>query len=271
MDGIRKHGPKALHKILEKNETLKPLLSMSEEWGIDLPNVVRWVGSPEYLKIAKRAEDFIKRAPDFLAKIESEVGELKNGELRLGPSLMQFDGFARFDQGYSTVWFGVDHPDGDLDYLQALLAHELSHVYRESHEEVFSHTGKKPTELSRPEYLDQMTAREHIVSEGLATLFSQVIFPEIPVRLHHFYYDHEMKWCLENIPTIEAAIVRCLKTDQEVWKFYKDDVIAPGSPSRTHYFWSAFKLAEFLGKGDLKKNVIEAHRKHSRSFHCFPE
>ena len=87
--------------------------------------------------------------------------------------------------------------------------------------------------VSRREYLDQMDHLEHLASEGLATLFSQVVYPEVPLHVHHYYFKEEMRWCMENVSLIEEALVRCMKTDQEVWRFYEDDVVAPGSPPRT--------------------------------------
>ena len=54
---------------------------------------------------------FVKAAPTVVKHIEHIFGESLKGEIHLSPSLMRFDGFARYDSGAHTVWFRVDHPD----------------------------------------------------------------------------------------------------------------------------------------------------------------
>ena len=186
---------------------------------------------------------------------------------------MRFDGFARYDSGFHTVWFGVDHPDANESYLKALMSHELSHVYRDHQPRVWEFLKKPLNEVSRQEYLDNSTALEHLVSEGLATLFSQVVFPEIPLHLHHYYFAEEMEWCLRNFSLIGQAIKERMKKDEDVWSFYAEDVVAPGSPSRTQYFWGAKVISDWLPqrfpKKSLKEAVIEVHGWPSEEFECF--
>jgi hypothetical protein len=264
---------KGLGQVLDSDERLQALKSMiSEFWGEDLNNVQKWMQSPEYKAHKNLGLEFIKEAPLVLKKVEESFGTKLKGELRLSPSLMRFDGFARYDSGNHTIWFGVDHPDADRDYLHALLSHELSHVYRDHQPEVWAHLGKPLEKVTRAEYLDAATGQEHLVSEGLATLNSQIVFPEIPIHVHHYYFPFEMQWCLEHFKEIDKAIRQCLKEDQNVWKFYEDDIIMPGSPSRTQYFWAAKILSEWLpmktGK-PLKESVLLAHSWPTTEFDCF--
>ncbi|MDZ4676981.1 MAG: DUF5700 domain-containing putative Zn-dependent protease [Oligoflexia bacterium] len=265
----------SLKTALSTNEQLTVLKKMAEEWGIDLENAERWMKGDEYKSQRKLAVSFTTLATEVVDKVESIFGKKLEGEVRLSPSLMRFDGFARYDSGSHAVWFGIDHPDADEGYLKALMAHELSHVYRDHQPKVWSFLGKPLTDVSRKEYLDAMTAHEHITSEGLATLFSQLVYPEVPLHLHHYYFPEEMQWCLANYSKIDKAIIDCLKTDQEIWKFYEDDIIEEGSPSRTQYYWSARKINEWLttnhvkSPSDYKTALIQAHGWHAGEFLCF--
>lgn len=257
-----------LRKALNQ-PALRDLSRMAMSWGGETENLRRWMASPEYGAHRAVAQEFLKVAPEAVKKIEALFGGELKGELRLGPSLMQFDGFARYDSGSHTVWFGMDHPDADQNYLKALLAHELSHVYRDHQPQVWKVFGKPLEKVTRTEYLDQMDYREHLVSEGLATLFSQVAYPEVPLHVHHYYSTDEMRWCLENRGRIDKALSDCIKGDQDVWKFYDDEVVAPGSPSRTQYFWAAQKIAEWFSQNKKNNPVIEAHGWPSKDFSCF--
>jgi len=262
-----------LQIVLREDPRLETLKSFAEDWGMDLKNVLRWMKSTEYKQHMLVAEKFITQAPKVVKHIENIFGETLKGEVRLSPSLMRFDGFARYDSGSHTVWFGVDHPDATESYLDALMSHELSHVYRDHQPKVWGFLNKPLAKVSRQEYLDNSSALEHLVSEGLATLFSQIAFPKIPLHVHHYYFAEEMEWCLKNFAVIDKAIRARMKKDEDVWSFYAEDAVAPGSPSRTQYFWAAKVLSEWLLKRFPKKTfsqaVIEVHGWAAVDFDCF--
>jgi hypothetical protein len=272
IDGFKKSGRKDITSILVSDHRLKALQDMALEWGEDLENIVRWMQSPEYESQEKTASNFIQIAPQVLEKVEKSFKTKLVGELRLSPSLMRFDGFARYDSGGHCIWFGVDHPDADTDYLRVLLAHELSHVYRDHQPDVWKHLGKPLEKITRDEYLEASTAEEHLASEGLATLNSQIVYPEIPIHTHHYYFKEEMQWCLDHFKEIDKSIRECMKGNQNVWEFYETDRVKPGSPSRTHYYWAARVLSEWLPKKTgrpLRESIIEAHGWPAKDFTCF--
>lgn len=262
---------KNLRKVLQSHPELEKIFKMATEWGIDLHNVENWVKSEQYKLNQKSAQNFTKVVEEVVGKVEGVLGQKLVGEIKLTPSLMRFDGFARYDQGSHTVLFGVDHPDADEEYLRVLMAHELSHVYRDHQPDVWGFLGKPLKNVSRQEYLDNISAEEHLVSEGLATLFSQVVYPEAPLHVHHYYTPEEMKWCFENSGLIEKEIKKCLADDQNVWKFYEEDVVAQGSPSRVQYFWAAQRIRDWLEKNhaNYDKALIKAHTLAAKEFKCF--
>ena len=194
------------------------------------------------------AHAYAARAAEIVRIVETAFGRELPGLLVLSPSFGDLDGFARYESGSHTVFLGIDFPEADVPYLQALTAHELSHVYRDHSPRVWAHLGKPLSEISRAEYLDEGTAAEHLVSEGLATLFSMTLFPEIPGATHHYYSAEEYEWCRTNRDRIESAIRACLVRDQNVWSFYGEGRAGPGSPSRTQYFWAADVLTEKMNR-----------------------
>jgi len=102
-----------LKKTFKSFPDVAYLYKMAKEWGEDIDNIERWMKSAEYSSHKGVALAFISSAPKFLKKIEITLGETLQGELRMSPSLMTFDGFARYELGRHTVWFGIDHPDAD--------------------------------------------------------------------------------------------------------------------------------------------------------------
>jgi hypothetical protein len=262
----------SLHAALKATQQLSPFAKRADDWGIVWSEVEAWMLSPAYESHALRsASPYLRQVTEIVRQVEASlgVGSLP-GELHLIPSCQAFDGFARYELGHHRVLLGIDFPDADLSYLQALTAHELSHVYRDHQPEVWSRLGKPLSQITRQEYLDAGSAREHLVSEGLATLFSQLLFPSIPAATHHYYERPEYEWCTLNRDLIDAALRTCLSdpSDENVWRFYGEDEVAAGSPSRTHYFWAAERLREFLDEPDLEA-LIEAHRWSADRFTCF--
>jgi hypothetical protein len=272
IESFEKAGRKNVNKVINDDSRLIFLRDMAVEWGSEIDNIERWMASPEYRSHESIAKQFIKEAPSVVEDVEKSFKAGLIGDLRLSPSMMRFDGYARYDSGHHNIWFGVDHPDADIDYLHVLLAHELSHVYRDHQPGVWSFLAKPLKEITRDEYLENMTAVEHLASEGLATLNSQIVYPSIPIHVHHYYHVPEMQWCLDHFKEIDKAIRLCLKGDQNVWKFYEDDIVAPGSPSRTQYFWAAKILSDWLPKKtglNLKDSILLAHAWPAKDFDCF--
>jgi len=264
---------RSLEAAIQQTAHLSPFAQRAQSWGVDFREVGQWILSDYYQShIQQVSLPFLEMAPAVVKKVESILGvqELP-GEIHLIPSLTAFDGFARYDSGHHTVLLGVDFPDASTDYLKVLTSHELSHVYRDHQPEVWGHLGKPLREITREEYLESVTAHEHLVSEGLATLFSQFLFPEIDASIHHYYEENEWQWCQAHHSIIEHALHQCLSNphDQDVWRFYGEDQVAPGSPSRTQYYYASHRIQNWLPSPVQLKSVIEAHAWHADRFYCF--
>lgn len=254
----------------EVREQLKRHVPALQAWDYTERDLQQWLQDPESRKALAAGEAFAREeAARVVAKVEGIFETELPGDLFLLPSLGDFDGFARYDSGHHTVLLGIDFPDADLQYLQALAAHELSHVYRDHQPEVWAHLGKPIREVTRAMYLRAATAEEHLASEGLATLFSQLVYPEIPPHVHHYYETAEWEWCEQHHEHIHSSLMECLQRDRQVWSFYGSDRVARGSPGREQYYWAAQEIARQLGGNPTLAQVVEAHRWTARRFASF--
>ena len=236
------------------------------DWDYEDTEIAQWFRDSTP-KMLITAETYLKEVRSIVDCVEAYFKTTLPGQLVLIPSMGEIDGFARYDYAHHTVMLGIDFPDASIDYLRALTAHELSHVYRDHSPKVWEFLGKPLSKISRKEYLEATTGREHLVSEGLATLTSQMIFPEIALQDHHFYDSNEMKWCLENDAIINEAMEKCLKQpDPDPWKFYRPGVVAKNSPSRTHYYWAASRIHTWI-KNTPGMSLLKAHALPAEQIH----
>ena len=235
--------------------------NFASAWEITPKNTKEWLESDTGKEKSQLARSYLEIAREVVGKVEALFKRTLPGHLVLMPSFGEFDGFARYNLGEHHVLLGIDFPDADLDYLKALTSHELSHVYRDHSPDVWSHLGKPLSKITRNEYLEAGSPMEHLVSEGLATLFSQHVYPEINPRIHHFYEPEEWDWCLRNDALIDQALRECLRQDQNVWSFYGEDRVKRGSPSRTHYYWAAKRIRE-----QYQDDIISLHERKSQFF-----
>ncbi len=258
--------------LFDTRPELAFLRETARSWGLDQDAIREWLESPAAVAQRETAETFLRLVPGVVAKVEAAFARELPGILVFMPSFGDFDGFARYELGEHRVLLGIDFPGADADYLRALTAHELSHVFRDHSPAVWGHLGKPLSQISRKEYLDAGTAQEHLVSEGLATLFSQALFPEIEARLHHYYEAEEWEWVLSNEALIDRALEDCLSGDEDVWSFYSPARVGAGSPSRTQYYWAAKRLANLLAPAgsplDLRQ-IIDLHGRPADTFEIF--
>jgi hypothetical protein len=238
-------------------------------WGYNEFEIKNWFENGATSKMRHTANLYLQEVEETVQKIEESFGCSLPGELVLIPSMGEIDGFARYERGHHSVMLGIDFPDANLDYLKALTAHELSHVFRDHSPEVWGFLGKPLKDVSRDEYLEAMTGREHLVSEGLATLNSQDVFPQVAIEHHHYYDSEEMQWCLNNDELINQSLEKCMKDlNPDPWKYYRPGTVARGSPSRVHYYWAAKKIEAWIQQTP-GMSLIRAHQLHADQIAAF--
>lgn len=253
---------------LKNSNSLSDAHPIFQAWGYSGKELKAWFVS-QTVEMRQTAELYLNEVESLVKQVEAVFQMDLPGELVLIPSMGDIDGFARYDHGSHTVMLGIDFPGASLQYLRALTAHELSHVYRDHAPDVWGFLGKPLSEVSREEYLEAMTGREHLVSEGLATLTSQAVFPNVAIHEHHYYDLSEMKWCEENNEKIDKAMEACLRAyDPNPWRFYGNDSVEAGSPSRVHYYWAARKIYQWI-KNTPGMTLVKAHTLHADLISAF--
>jgi hypothetical protein len=244
---------------LQQSHAMKDAHPVFRAWEYTDADIRQWFKEISTPKMQETAQLYLKQVHSIVDQVENFFKTTLHGDLVLIPSMDQVDGFARYDLGHHIVMLGIDFPDASIEYLRALTAHELSHVFRDHAPDVWKFLKKPLMKVSRNEYLEATTAREHLVSEGLATLTSQTIFPEVPLHEHHYYHPKEMSWCLDHSAKINEALENCLMSpDPDPWQFYNSGVIAKNSPSHAHYYWAASKIDAWI-KNTPGMTLLKAH------------
>ena len=202
------------YAVYRDDPELQGLEKLAKDWGMDVESTREWLQTPEAIAKENVARQHLEQAPTIIQHVESAFETKLPGVVILSPSYGEFDGFARYDRGEHTVILGIDFPDADVDYLKALTAHELSHVYRDHAPEVWSHLGKPLKEISRKEYLEAGTAQEHLVSEGLRHSF---LADALPGNSSRWFITITMKangaGSRSHTDQIHRSLIECLKGD----------------------------------------------------------
>ena len=85
-----------------------------------------------------------------------------------------------------------------------------------------------------------------IVAEGLAVLFSEGIYPEIPLHRHLFLTPERLRWCQENQEVLLELAGADLASEKLVPIFFGPGDANAGLPPRTGYFIARQMLGHCL-------------------------
>ncbi len=112
-----------------------------------------------------------------------------------------------------------------------------------------------------------------ILTEGLSVLFSEVIYPEIPLHRHLFLTPERLRWCQENRDVLLELAGADLASEKLVPVFFGPGDVNAGLPPRTGYFIARQMLgvclahhgAEDFGRGfpggeELFRKIMEKPR-----------
>jgi len=164
------------------------------------------------------------------------------------------DGITVYSQGTPVVFIGVDYPGADIEYIQLIASHELSHVARDTIPGLMEAYGAH-IKMSQKEILSLTPFKEHFIGEGLATLFSSLLFPGKRRRDYLFYGDEAYKWCFENFKIIEEKILDSAQSRGNLGRFYRKDALCKGSVGREDYFFGFHIVSELIKKRSFKELI----------------
>lgn len=150
---------------------------------------------------------------------------------------------------YSTQFRGsqitvlcLEATDGDFDALELLLSHECHHWRRQQqlNHDIFT-----------------STVGERMVSEGLASYFSQEVQPGLDISDYCYVPPDTVEW-VENNWSLLDTIHSDLNSNRFMSAFFSrtpNEQIVDGMPPRTGYVFGYIKVQKFLS--DLQKNASQ--------------
>jgi hypothetical protein len=180
-----------------------------------------------------------------IEKVEGLFGLTLGGEAILFSAFTCMDGYARFERGKHQVFLGVDEAHGDGKYLDVLMAHELTHVVRESRPEVWEGWGLR-LDMTHDEFVENLPVAEHLLNEGFSCAISELLVPGVD-PWHYAYQDEEgLKLVLEHGAAIDEAVRAELRhPDGDYSRLYSSRRYGRAMPSFAHYVW-AWQWAKHL-------------------------
>jgi len=178
------------------------------------------------------------------------------------PEVYLFVGFFSPDgetlevSGRSAIAIGMERLK-DFRDLPLLIAHEYCHCAQRSLLRNF---------LSAPE----RPLLSFIVAEGLSVLFTEVIYPELPLHRHLFLTPERLQWCQENQEVLLELAGADLASEKLVPILFGPGDANAGLPPRTGYFLARQMLGhclahhgaedfgrEFPGAEELFRKIVE--------------
>jgi hypothetical protein len=114
------------------------------------------------------------------------------------------DGFVMDFQGEPTICFGLERFK-DFSLFRLLFAHEYAHYL---------------LNLGRGEVPDGKKLKWLLISEGLATYFSSVVFPGHKLSDHFLFSRDKLNWCQENESLLRDIYCSTEFSSEELIDFY---------------------------------------------------
>ncbi|MCW8140050.1 MAG: hypothetical protein KIT58_14220 [Planctomycetota bacterium] len=173
-----------------------------------------------------------------LADVEALFGAPLGGQALLFGAFTCMDGYARFDRGDHTVFLGVDESHGRGAYLDVLIAHELTHVVRESRPEVWAGWGLS-LDMTNHEFTERLPVVEHLVNEGFSCVVSELLVPGED-RWHYAYQsEDDLARIVNHGPAVDAVVHAELRhPDGDYGRLYSPSRYGRSMPMFTHYVWA---------------------------------
>lgn len=197
------------------------------------------------------------RVLDGLKKVEAIFGFQLQGEILIMGAFEAMDGYARFDRGTHRVYLGVDESHHLGKYLDVLIAHELTHVARESRPEVWEGFGLNP-KMTNDEFTGNQPVIEHLVGEGFSCAISEILVPGEPPWTYAYQTKESLAEVLRNSHKIDHAIKAELsRTNGDYGRLYRLQ------PVFAHYVWAwqwVKKLIEEQAGGDPRRFVSKCSK-----------
>ncbi len=126
------------------------------------------------------------------------------------------EGFVMHFRGRPVICYGLER-FRDFRLLHVFFAHEYVHYL---------------LNLGRANIPEQHSARWLLVTEGLATVFPTLVFPELELADSFLFRPGELSWCRDNEPFLRDVFCRGHYADRDLIGFYYRGNTQLGLPPR---------------------------------------
>lgn len=203
------------------------------------------------------------RVNRHLKAIEDLFEITPEGEIVLFGAFTCMDGYARFDQGKHRVFLGVDESHGRGAYLDVLIAHELTHVIRESRAPVWTGFDLDP-KMTHDDFTELQPVIEHLFSEGFSCVISETTVPHQDPWNYAYQTQDSLAQILEHGPAVSRAIWATLKNPDANYRELYDTEIYKAPVARfAHYVWAwqwVKHLVHQYGGGDPRALISQCSK-----------
>ena len=154
------------------------------------------------------------------------------------PAVYLFVGFFSADgatidvEGLPSILMGLERFKDFKDF-PLLISHEYCHCLQRSLLKDFFPQGKRTLFFA-------------IVAEGLSVLFTEIVYPEIPLHRHLFLTPERLQWCLENQEVLLELAGADLASEKLVPILFGPGDPNAGLPPRLGYFVASQMLEHCL-------------------------
>ena len=243
---------------LEPNkENLAPLMKLNFLWEAGIKSLFKKTDLNSYKDMFKRLDQwgYPERIFNTLEKAESVLGRKIPAQINLFFTLRGIvDGVTVYHKGVPYIYIGLDYPAEKKEYFDLVTAHELAHAARDTSPGVMeAYNGR--IKMNHIKLLSITPFIEHTIGEGIATAFSECLFPNLPPWEYLFYGKPAYRWCEEHFEEIYKKIDKIKNDRGNLFRFYRKSSLMKGSPGREDYYLGYKSAKKALQKHSIKEVI----------------
>ena len=254
-----KHSRKHFKKFyLDPNKkNLEPLMKLNFLWESGISSLFKKIDLSAFREIFKKLEQwgYPERTVETIEKAEALLQREIPAKVNLFLTLRGVvDGVTVYHKGIPYIYIGLDYPADRAEYFDLVTAHELCHAARDTSPGVME-AYKANIKMNHLRLLAITPFIEHVIGEGIATAFSECLFPNLPPWEYLFYGEPAYRWCEKHFDEIYKKIDKIKNTMGKLFRFYKPSSLMKGSPGREDYFLGYMAVKRALKKYSIKEII----------------
>ena len=178
--------------LMPNKSLIAPLLSQKFLRKKNIFSVLDETVLEFYMRLIKKLESlgYPERARLTVNKAESLLVRIIPVNIILLFTLGGEEGITIYENGEPNIYVGLDYPQDNEIYFDLVLAHELGHAGRDTIPGVMEAYGGN-IRMEHLELLSVTPFEEHVVGEGMATAFSEAVYPGHSTMDYLFYQKWE--------------------------------------------------------------------------------